>query len=51
MKEQKVKSPKFESCAKEYIKYSERGQEGQAAKAMYEYFNTANYIKQIQAST
>ena len=39
------------SCKKEYIKYFEQGQESKAAKAMYEYFNTAKYVKQIQAST
>lgn len=51
MKQEEVKPYGFDSCAKEYIKYSEQGQERQAAKAMYEYFNTAKYIKQIQAST
>lgn len=50
MKKNELELHNFESCAKEYVKYSERGQERQAAKAMYEYFNTAKYIKQIQAS-
>ncbi len=51
MKSKEVKLPGFDSCAKEYIKFSGKGQERLAAKAMYEYFNTAKYIKQIQAST
>ena len=50
MTEKKSKSINFDSCSKEYVKYYEKGQERQAARAMYEYFNTAKYIKQIQAS-
>ena len=51
IKEPKMNKEEVKSCKKEYIKYSEQGQESKAAKAMYEYFNTAKYVKQIQAST
>ena len=40
-----------ESCTKEYVKYAEKATEKEAVRAMYEYFNTAKYINQIQASS
>lgn len=51
MNEKEEKPCKCESSSKEYIKYSGQGNERQAARAMYEYFNNARYIKQLQAST
>lgn len=33
---------------KEYIKYSGFGSEKEAARAMYEYFNTGKYVNLIQ---
>lgn len=50
MSEDKDKNKNIDTSSNEYLKYSGQTTEKEAARAMYEYFNTGKYIQQIRSS-